>query len=580
MSALRDTRVVHRALLGGVAALALFTAPHAQAQLPAAQQEAATGQAYPSHVQEQFSTANALRAPGPKIEVHDLVLQNMPANANNIRFNLNQIVFDGVGVYSERDIHPLYADKLGQNVSLADVYAIATALTNKYRNDGYILTQVIVPPQTIDGGVVKLRAVEGFIDQIHVSGSDQESALKTVRAYASRIREKGTLNVDQLEKFLLLINDLPGVEARSILSPSRTTTGASDLQIIVERDPYDAFLGVDDYGSRYLGPIQFTAAGAVNSFFGNNERISAQFVAAPHNAELYFFSLGYEQPIGTYGTKIKTQYSHSNTVPGYDLDQFDVRGKSDFLSVAVEHPFVRTRERSIYGYAQLDGREVQTRNILEPTREDRIRALRVGGRFEFLDSLFKAGVNAVNIELAKGLDIFGASSKNDIRLSRPAGDPTFFKANIEAQRLQRVTSDVNLLLQARGQMANDAMVASEEFSVGGINSGRGYDPSEIVGDEGVSGKVEVQWNEPRPFSVVNDYQLFGFYDIGKVWNDDSTTSDNDDSLASAGFGVRAEFPSSVKAGLAVAFPLTRGVQTNGVNHDKDPKFYFHLNKSF
>lgn len=582
MSALREFKGVQRALLGGIASFVLLTATAADvaAQLPAAQERAATGQAYPGRVQEQFDEESGLRPAGPKIQVRDLVLQNMPPNAEKIRFNLNQIRFEGVGAYTESEMRPVYADKLGQNVSLADVYAIATAMTNKYRNDGYILTQVIVPAQTIDGGVVTLRAVEGFVDNITVSGNDQQSALSTIRAYANRIRSQGgALNVEDLEKFLLLINDLPGVEARSVLSPSRTQTGASDLQIIVERDPYDAFLGVDNYGSRYLGPLQFTAAAAANSFFGNNERISAQFVAVPDSAELYYFSLGYEQPVGTYGTKVITQYTHSNTEPGYDLDQFDVNGKSDFGSIAIEHPFLRSREHSVYAHVQLDARDVQSRNILEPTREDRIRAIRVGSRYEFLDNLFTAGVNAISIEVAKGLNILGASSKGDVRLSRPSGDPEFFKVNAEAQRLQRVTSSVNLQLSARGQLANDALLASEEFGVGGINSGRGYDPSEIVGDDGISGSIEVQWNEPYPVSYLEDYQLFGFYDIGKVWNTDAA-ADDDDSLASAGFGVRTDLPSDIKAGMTVAIPLTRGVQTAGVRNGQNARVFFHLNKRF
>ncbi len=579
MNTLKAIKGGRRAFYTGVLTMSLLlgTSSMALAQLSTDQQNAAQGQANPARIQNQLLERDVLRPAGPKIQVKDLVLQNMPPNAEKIRFNLSQIQFEGVGAYKEKDIRHVYADKLGTNVSLADVYAIATAMTNKYRNDGYILTQVIVPPQTIDGGVVTLRAVEGFVDKIHVTGNDQESALNTVRAYANRLHGNGALNVEDLEKFLLLINDLPGVSARSILSPSKTQTGASDLQIIVERDPYDAFLGVDNYGSRYLGPVQFSAAGAVNSFFGNNERITAQFVTAPHNAELYFFSLGYEQPIGTHGTVIKTLFSHSNTEPGFDLDEFDVNGKSDFASITVEHPFLRSRERSLYGHVLLDWRDVQSRNDLEPTREDRIRAVRFGGRYEFLDNLFKAGVNTIALEVAQGLNILGASSDNDIRLSRPAGDPTFLKISADVQRLQRITSNVNLLIGARGQMAKDALLSSEEFGVGGINSGRGFDPSEIVGDDGISGKLELQWNEPRPVNFLEDYQVFGFYDVGKVWNDDATISDDDESLASAGFGVRADLPAETKAALAVAFPLTRDVQTQ---RDDDAKVYFSLNRSF
>ena len=550
----------------------------ALAQLPPNAESAAFGQASPGRVQSELEQQRLIPSIGPKVEVRDLVLQDMPPNAENIRFNLSQISFEGVGAYKEADIRPLYDDKLGTTVTLADIYAIATAMTNKYRNDGYILTQVIVPPQTIDGGVVKLRAVEGRVDRIVVSGDDQESALNTIRAYASRIRGEGALNVADLEKFLLVINDLPGVSARSILSPSKTQTGASDLRIIVERDPYDAFLGVDNFGSRYLGPLQFTAAGAVNSFFGNNERISAQFVAAPDSAEMYYFSLGYTQPIGTYGTTIETLYAHTNTEPGFDLDQFDVNGKSDFASVKVEHPFLRSRASSLFGHVAFDWRDVQSRNILEPTREDRIRAVRVGGRYEFLDNLFTAGINTLNIEVAQGLDVFGASSQDDIRLSRPAGDPTFTKANIEAQRLQHLLSGVNLFLSARGQIANRALLSSEEFGVGGVNSGRGFDPSEIVGDDGFSTTVELQWNDPVSMGLFDDYQLYGFYDFGKVYNDDATIDDDDESLASAGVGIRGDFfVEDTQAGLAVAFPLTRDVETQ---RDDDPRVLFNFNRSF
>ncbi|MEZ5918475.1 MAG: ShlB/FhaC/HecB family hemolysin secretion/activation protein [Alphaproteobacteria bacterium] len=81
-------------------------------------------------------------------------------------------------------------------------------------------------------------------------------------------------------------------------------------------------------------------------------------------------------------------------------------------------------------------------------------------------------------------------------------------------------------MAVRGQWASDALLASGGSGAGGVNYGRACDPSEIVGDEGVAGKVEVQWNEPRKFDMFEDYQLYGFYDIGKVWNQDATTSTN------------------------------------------------------
>jgi hemolysin activation/secretion protein len=571
-----------RGLYTSAAVLLMSTSGAFAAALPQDAQNAIAGQASPGRIQDTLEQQDLNPDLSPAIDIENVVLQDMPANADKITFTLNSITLDGISVYTKEQIAPIYADKLGQTVSLADIYAISTALTNKYRNDGYILTQVIVPPQTIDGGAVQLRAVEGFVDQIHVEGADKETALRQIRAYANQTRNKGALNVRDLEKFLLLINDLPGVEARSILSPSGSKTGASDLRVIVKRDPYDAFLGVDNYGSRFLGPVQFTAAGALNSPFGYNERLSAQIVVAPDEGfggqELAYFALGYDQPVGSMGTVFRSQFAHTNTNPGYTLEQFNVVGRSDFVALTLEHPFIRTRAENFYMHTTLDWRNVISKNDLEPNRHDKITSLRVGGRYEFLDHLFSTGINTIASEASLGLDALASSDIADPNKSRANGDPTYSKLTLDAQRLQRLTSDLNLLIAARGQWADGPLLSSEEFGIGGIGIGRGYDPSEIVGDDGVAGKLELQWNQPYPVDFLEDYQLFGFYDIGRVWNSKETISaQKSDSLASTGFGVRADFPQDTKAGIAFAFPMTKDVDTRG---DQQPRVYLNLNKSF
>lgn len=551
------------------------------AQLPADANRAATGPANAGRVQEQFEDGDLVPQVSPRVEVKDLILQQAPEGAGDIRLVLNSLEMEGVTAYTPAQLQGVYADKLGQNISLADVYSIATALTNKYRNDGYILTQVIVPPQTIEGGVVKLQVVEGYVDNIAVAGNDAESAKILIRAYASHIQTGKALNVRDLERYLLLINDLPGVEARSILSPSQTQTGAADLRIIIERDPYDALLAIDNYGSRYLGPTQLSAAGAANSYFGNNERITGQIVLTPDpttEPELAFIALGYEHPVWDNGTKVQLNFSNTNTEPGFDLKEFDVHGRSMLYSVKLTHPFIRARSQNLYGHVLFDWRNVDSSNNLEPTRRDRIRALRAGGSYEFLDTLLGVGVNSADIQFSKGLDILGSSDEDDARLTRPFADPEFFKMTAALQRLQRVSSNVNLLVSAEGQWSADALLSSEEFGVGGVNFGRGYSPSEIVGDDGVSGKIELQLNKPYPWSFVEDYQLFGFYDVGVVWNKDATASaQKRDSLASAGLGIRTEFEADTKADLALAVPLTRDVETKD---SQGAQVYFSLSKGF
>lgn len=512
-----------------------------------------------------------------------LSLKGRLQGAENIKFKFGGLQIDGASAYTTEQLSSLYKGKIGTEISLADLYAIAHEMTLKYRNDGYLLTQVVVPPQTIENGIARLQIVEGFVDNVIIQTDEGEGSflVDTIRSYASYVNAGGALNVKDMERGLLLINDLPGVKARSILSPSKTTPGGADMLIIVERDPYDALITADDFGSRYLGPVQFGAAGSANSWLGLGEAVTGQVVVAPDGGhELAYGALSYEQPIGPWGTKIKAFGSLTDTDPGYDLRQFEVRGHSSTMGIQVEHPFVRSRAFNLAGRAVLDWRNVKSSNNAELTRKDHIRAARVGAKVDFLDTLLGVAVNAFDVELSQGLDIMGASDEGDANLTRAAGDPKFTKLKVQAQRLQRIVEDVNLFLAGSGQWADGPLLSAEEFAVGGINSVRGFDPSEIVGDHGVSGKAELQWNNPGKFDMeyIDKYQLFGFFDAGRTWDEDATTSSaKHDTLTATGGGLRVSFSGATEAGLVVAFPLNRDVQTQ---NDQDPKVYFNLSKSF
>lgn len=562
-------------LLAALIALPAHAQPVPDAQL---------GTASPGRVDDQVQQQTLVPRVMPQVEVRDIKPQNVPPGAEKINFRLDKLNLEGVTVYSDAALSSIYNDKLGQVITLADLYGIAATLTRAYRNDGYILTQVVVPPQTIDGGVARLQVVEGYVNSVKVRDSLDQDTKKVIHRYTDAIvAVNEPLNVKDLERGLLLVNDLPGVSARAILSPSATQSGAAELLIIVERSPYDALLAVDNHGTRFLGPVQFTAAGSLNSFFGKNERITGQFVLAPDfdkglDNELYYAGLSYKQPLSWRGSTIEVFGSLTRTNPGFTLKQFDVEGKSQLMGVLIEHPFVRTRTKNLTGRVGFDLRNVDSSNNIENTREDRIRSFRIGGRYDVLDTIFGVAYNVFDIQLSQGLSIFGTSSKGDPTLSRLAADPNFLKANAEYQRLERLTQELNMLFGITGQWASDALFASEEFGVGGQNYGRGYDSSEIIGDRGMAAKLELQWNQPQELGVLEDYQLYAFYDFGRIWNTDPIAANlRKQTLSSAGVGIRADFSKDVKGGLMVALPISATPQTTG---DRDPRVYVNLQRTF
>ena len=85
-----------------------------------------------------------------------------------------------------------------------------------------------------------------------------------------------------------------------------------------------------------------------------------------------------------------------------------------------------------------------------------------------------------------------------------------------------------------GQIANEALIAGEQFALGGARSVRGFSEREIAGDDGLRGSLEL-WSPGLPQTGLR-FVLFA--DAGRVMNEPSR--DNlltDDSMASLGAGV-------------------------------------------
>ena len=558
------------------------------AGLPAFAQSAETSTASPARVQEQILKPGFNQREMPVLSVREQGTQSAPAGSEKIKFTLQSISMDGATALPDSQTRATYADLVGQTISLADLYGVAEQITRLYRNSGYILTQVIVPPQTIEGGNARLSVVEGFIDRVSVNmeqgaKSEPASAMKLIRDYAGRIPSGRALNVKDLERYILLINDLPGVEARGVISPSANKTGAADLMIMVRRNPMDGLIAIDNYGTRYLGPVQLSGAVVANSWLGNNESLTGQLVVAPGfednaNLELGYGMVSYGHTLNASGLKVDLTASYTSTDPGYTLADLGVHGTSRFLGAALSYPAIRTRSTNLYTTLKFDTQDVETRNDFEDTRKDSIRALRGGVRVEHLDALLGAGLNTLDLELSKGLDLFGASEREDANKSRAEGDSGFLKLTAEYQRLQRLAPQWNLLFGVKGQLSNDALLSAEEFGVGGMSYGRGFDPSEIIGDEGLAGKLELQWNMAGELAFTHSNQFYGFFDAGRIWNDDpATNSQKSDTVTSAGLGVRSRIMDYTAMDMALAFPLNRDVETQG---DDDPRFYFSLSRKF
>ncbi|MDD3446021.1 MAG: ShlB/FhaC/HecB family hemolysin secretion/activation protein, partial [Zavarzinia sp.] len=459
-------------------------------------------------------------------------------------------------------ISTFFADRIGQTVSLADIFSIAASIEAYYRADGYFLTRVVVPAQRIEGGQVKLLVVEGFVKSVAVVG-DAGGAQDLVQSMAARITEgTGPTRLDTVEHQLLLINDLPGVSARGTLSPVPGERGASQLTIEVARKAVDGFLSVDNRSSTFLGPWSAAIGAGANSFTGLAERVELIAFSSLFTERQRLYQLSAESTLNADGLKLRAYASNAPGEPGRSLAPLGLETEAHRYGIALSYPFLRGRRLSLTGSLGFDWLDEDDTALGAPVVEDHLRVVRLEADGEYRDTF--AGVNKANVGLHFGLGAFGASEGSDTNLSRAGADGTFTKLTLEISRLQRLfpigEGHLDLYLVGAGQISDGPLLADEEFRLGGFRFGRGYTPGEVSGDSAIAASVELQFSrvidQPHDGGRFNlPYQVYAFYDAGKVW-DDGPGEPGSEALTSAGAGLRLFIASVARAEVELAKPLT------------------------
>lgn len=565
------SRTVIASLVPATLALLAGLAASAQAQVaPSAE---------PSRVEERFERETITPQPTPEPLVGLRGAQTPPPDAQDRRFTLRAVELEGATAYGDGELASYYDSLIGTEISLLDAYNLARRINERYLRDGYLLTRALLDTPVRDGRV-RIRIIEGYVSDVAiqtVGGVELTDSRGLLERLARNIVEERPLNAETLERYILLADDLPGVSARAVMRPVAGKPEATQLALLIGYDRYQGSYRLNNRGTDLQGQIQHELMGTANGIFGTFERTSLRGITASRTEELMFFDLLHEQQLDAEGTTLTLLASHTDSEPGAFLSPLNIESDAQSYVATIEHPFLRSRKENLRARAEISVRNSETDILGIQLSEDRLRVLRLGAAYDIADSY--DGVNLIDAELSQGLDLFGASEAGPGR-TRIDGEPDFTKIELNLARLQDLGSGFNLLLQGAGQLSFDPLLSAEEFSVGGANFGRAYDPSEISADHGVAGKLELRYGDAAPAGAVylRDYQLFTYYDIGTVWNKGAPAGVDDRfSLAAFGLGVRANFEHGFSGNLEVGFPLTRDVAIEG---NDSPRVFLGLVKRF
>lgn len=448
-------------------------------------------------------------------------------SASQSRVTLNRIVFTGdvvvlgVAAISEARLQQVVSPWVGSDLQFPDLQSMAEAVTQFYRREGVLLAQATLPPQAIRGGVLTLHIVAGKYDAATIQNA---SALKTTvvqRMVSVTTPEGSVVRKKQLERVALLLNEIPGVNARVALKAGEKD-GATSLDIALEPGPrVGGYIGLDDQGDVTTGRSRVMAGGYVNNLLGYGDQLRVDLLDAWENSNLLNGALDYSAQINGYGTRAGASYSHLNY--RYNFQQMSFSGYSDNWLLYLSQPWIRTETARVD--VRLDGGQqfltdhYPSAFFADNNNKGRKRAS-LGG-LSLSGSLLTTpgGLSTFNLRGTTGQVDYLNEVAQTLSFSRESGTAGAFSLlNYQLTHDQQVVGPLSVYASLRGQQANHNLDSSQKFLLGGPVAVRAYDVGAGAVDNGniVTVEVRSRWGIPvrRWLGINPGITVAAFHDQG------------------------------------------------------------------
>jgi hemolysin activation/secretion protein len=436
-----------------------------------------------------------------------------------------------------------------REVTFEELLDLRSAIIQLYIQNGYITSGAFLPNnQDLSSGIVQIQVVEGEVEQIEIGG------LRRLREGYVRSRiELATstpLNQQRLEEALQLLQLDPLIERVNAELVAGSTPGSNILRVSLKEAPaFHAAFGVDNNQSPSIGSVQGSVEVSHDNVLGFGDRLAAQY-SRTEGLDLY--DINYTIPVNARNGTLSFRYNNGDSrIIEEDFRDVGIRSETQTYSLNFRQPITRTPTSEFALGLSLDLRRSQT-YILDDIPfsftegpedgESKVTVIR------FSQDWVNRGtrrVLAARSQFSVGIDALDATINNT------GTDGQFFSWLGQFQWVQQLSPRNLLVARIDAQLTPDSLLSLERFSMGGVDTVRGYRQNQLVSDNGILGSVEVRvplTSNPRVL------QLAPFFEIGTAWNNRNIDPDPA-TIASLGLGLRWLITPDLSLRLDYGIPL-------------------------
>ncbi|MEY2634001.1 MAG: hypothetical protein RIR00_2655 [Pseudomonadota bacterium] len=494
-----------------------------------------------------------------------------PAVAGDIRVQVSQFTFVGNAAVSTAELERALAPWVGKSLNFGELIECVESVEARYKSAGFFLAQAYLPPQKIRDGIIEISVSEGRLGETRLEG-ESRIAPDVLYAYVDRLPRDEPLQLPQLERQVLLLNELAGGKV-SLDLQAGDKAGTTDIVLVQKEDTAaNGKLEANNHGLPSTGEKRMGLTLSGNSPFGRGERISFNAMTSETRG-LTSYNLRGDLPLGSAGWKVFASAARAEYSLGGAFASLKASGQADTLRLGASYPLLRSRTANLRLQVDVDHNRLNdnfSTFSLQLGKQSRGITTTLSGDWQ--DDLFGPSANRVDLALRSGkLSLGETAAQLDAPPAGPGTAGHFAKLNLTAQRLQYLSPAFSLQMQLTGQYADKNLDSMEKFSLGGPLTLPGYASSEAVADMGLHAKLGLRWQTLPELAITTftDYAEVRLLHTPLA----ATTRSNNKRLSDAGIAADLLLDKRFIANATVAWAGRDA--PNATDNDR-PRFWFSL----
>ncbi len=439
----------------------------------------------------------------------------------------------------------------GKNITYKTVRDIKKKLEKYYKKDGYLLVKVIIPKQEIKNGFLKFYVNVGKVGDIRIEGEKYYSE-EFVKSHF-KLQKGDFLNYTKMMKYLLLLNEYDNLNVKSFLKKSKIDN-SSDITLKVEDSkPVKLGFWYDNLGSKTTSKNRLGTNFGYGNFLAEGDKIELTPVFSFAPSKTKFISSNYIVPLYKSNVKFNMGFVYANYLAAGDFSDLGAEGDTYVYRFGFDFPILRditTKFDLSLNYTKKDAKNYLLGSISSKEKIDLISCM---FNWQYQNLTNNLGLT---MELTKG------STNEGSILGRVDESKDYKKANLFLSLTKKLNDDIDLIGRFNSQYTKEKLPSTEMFSIGGLNSVRGFDSGFLPGDSGFYTSIEGLYK--IKYKKVSNLKVGLFLDYGRVWINAPVAGENRCSYI---FGGGVE--SFIEINKNYSFRLTMGYPITSSNDDYD-----------